>query len=161
MPVTHRSRSVAAFALVGIDSGVQTGCALFEMNALSIRLENRGGKEAETASGVPLREGESQPCTTLKAWSQRPICEPTRTQSGTVASSQRAPSIPPMSIVPGHPNSFRMPATVFLAAASSPQIIISGLPPANFGSTICVFETVLKHFASASLFGVREAIFTS
>src|SRR2546426_5974878 len=82
IPVTHRSRSPSACSFVGIDSGVQTGCALFEMNALSIRLENSGGKEAETASGVPLGEGESQPCTTLKAWSHRPICEPTRTQSG-------------------------------------------------------------------------------
>src|SRR2546421_2875536 len=40
IPVTHRSRSSSACSFVGIDSGVQTGCSLFEMNALSIRLEN-------------------------------------------------------------------------------------------------------------------------
>ena len=51
-------------------------------------------------------------------------------------------------MAPGHPNSFRMPTTFFFAASSSPQMSISGLPPANFGSTICVFGTVLKHFTT-------------
>src|SRR5438094_836667 len=123
-PVAHRSRSPSACSFVGIDSGVPTRCALFEVNALSIRSENRGRPGGELSRSASARRP-SQPWTTRKAWSQRPSLWPTRTQRGTVASSHRAPSIPPTSMAPGHPNSFRIPTTFFFAASSPPRTSIS------------------------------------
>src|SRR2546430_2330002 len=69
-------------------------------------------------------------------------------QGARCARIQGAPWIPPTSMAPGHPNSFRIPTTCFFAAASFPAISISGAPPTNFGSTICVLGTVLKAFTT-------------
>src|SRR2546422_8521148 len=82
--------------------------------------------------------------TTLNTWSHVFSDMPTLAQSGTKASSQPAFSMPPISIAPFQPNSFGIFITCCFAAGSFPQIIIS--TSLNFGSTICEFGTVLKHF---------------
>src|SRR5438309_1354789 len=144
MPVTHRSRSSSECSVAGIDSVVTTRRAIFEVTALSIRSESRCCRTSPRIQTVaPFRRLLSS-VDDFERVVPAAGAHPDEHPEGDRRLEPPRGLDPPEVEGPGPAELLHDADDRLLGRGVIPQIIKSGAPPANLGSTIWVFGTVLK-----------------